>query len=379
MSFIKDFNRANHSASVRSGVTYSEGLSAFETLYIQNRSLSYMAHFSDAPPEKYRALVTHFPNGVLVLFDSELRYEIVGPETLPFSKRDASKMVGKTIYDLFPEETATQLEPKLRATPTGELCSFDMEYEEQVHHIETRPVRIQGDTYGALVTQEVTEERQTARELEQQNQRLDKFARIVSHDLLNPLNVAQGRLELAQEECDTEHHNAIATALDRIQRIVEDVLWLAREGQDIGSVEPVALGKAIESAWRMVSGQADNAELRYAGDESQLPTVKADYDRLCQLLENLFKNAVEHGGDDVTITVGALADGFSIGDDGPGIPDEEREDVFDPGYSTVEDGTGLGLSIVKQVVEAHDWEIQVTESSAGGARFEFTGLDVVAK
>lgn len=338
-----------------------------------------MAHFSDAPIDGHRALVTHFPNGVLVLFDAELRYQIVGPETLPFSQRDASEMVGKTVHELFPEETATQLEPKLRATIAGESCSFDMEYEVHVHHIETRPVRIEGDTYGALVTQEVTEERQTARDLERQNKRLDKFAGIVSHDLRNPLNIAQGQLELAQEECDTEHHDAIATALDRMQRIVEDVLWLAREGQDIGSVAPVALGKAIESAWGMVSEPTDDAELRYGSDESQLPTIEADYDRLCQLLENLFKNAVEHGGDGVTLTVDTLVDGFSIEDDGPGIPDEARDDVFDPAYSTAEDGTGFGLSIVEQIVNAHDWEIHVTEGSDGGARFEITGVEVVAE
>lgn len=338
-----------------------------------------MAHASDAPPAGYRALVTHFPNGVLVLFDAELRYQIVGPETLPFSKREASEMVGQTIADLFPEETATQLEPKLRATIEGESCSFDIEFEDHVHHLETKPVQIEGETYGALVTQEVSEERQTAGELERENNRLDKFASVVSHDLRNPLNVAQARLELAQDECDSEHHDAIATALDRMQRIIKDVLWLAREGQDIGSVEPVALGDAIESAWEMVADQVDEAELRYERSAGQLPTIKADDDRLRQLLENLFKNAVEHGGDDVTITVGTLADGFYVEDDGPGIPEQERDAVFDAGYSTKEDGTGFGLIIVKQVVEAQDWEIHLTEGTSGGARFEISGIDAASE
>lgn len=335
-----------------------------------------MTHSPDAPPEGYRALVSHFPNGVLVLFDAELRYQIVGPETLPFSKREASEMVGKTIHDLFPGETATQLEPKLQATIAGESCSFDMEYGEHVHHIETTPVSIEGDRYGTLVTQEVTEERQTARELTRQNNRLDKFAGIVSHDIQNPLIVAQGRLELAQQECETEHHDAIATALDRMQRIIEDVLWLAREGQDIGSVELVSLGEAVESAWEMVSERADSAELRYGTDESQLPMIEADYDRLCQLLENMLTNAIEHGGDDVTVTIGELDDGFYIEDDGAGIHPDERDDVFDVGYSSSAEGTGFGLNIVKQIVDAHGWDSRVTSSSEGGARFEITGLRV---
>nr|WP_079991684.1 ATP-binding protein [Halobaculum gomorrense] len=77
--------------------------------------------------------------------------------------------------------------------------------------------------------------------------------------------------------------------------------------------------------------------------------------------------------------VGVLDDGFYIEDDGPGIPENKREDVFDAGYSTAEDGAGFGLSIVKHVAEAHGWEIQVTDGSEGGARFEITGIEFAAE
>jgi signal transduction histidine kinase len=77
----------------------------------------------------------------------------------------------------------------------------------------------------------------------------------------------------------------------------------------------------------------------------------------------------------VTVTVGELADGFYIEDDGPGIPEGDWQTVFDPGYSTAEQGTGFGLSIVKQVVDAHDWAIEITEGTKGGARFEITGVE----
>ncbi len=75
------------------------------------------------------------------------------------------------------------------------------------------------------------------------------------------------------------------------------------------------------------------------------------------------RNAVEHGGEDVTVTVGELDDGFYVEDDGPGIPENARDNVFDVGYSTTEDGTGFGLSIVKQVADAHGWTIRVTDGS----------------
>jgi signal transduction histidine kinase len=86
-------------------------------------------------------------------------------------------------------------------------------------------------------------------------------------------------------------------------------------------------------------------------------------------------DSVEHGGPDVTITVGDLADGFYVTDDGPGIPEDDRELVFESGYSTASDGTGFGLSIVERLASAHGWEVRVTDAADGGARFEITGVD----
>jgi PAS domain S-box-containing protein len=223
---------------------------------------------------------------------------------------------------------------------------------------------------------DISEQIARERELARKNEELEQFASVVSHDLRNPLGVAKGRLELAQEDCECEHHSAISTALDRIERIVEDVLWLAREGRDIGSTERVDLTEAIDAAWRMVVDDSLEAELIVEG---RLNSIEADYDRLCQLLENIFRNAVEHGGEEVVVTVGKLDDGFYIEDDGPGIPENKRDEVFDAGVSTSEEGTGFGLSIVRKIVEAHGWEIRVMEGTDGGARFEITGVEFVAE
>ena len=87
------------------------------------------------------------------------------------------------------------------------------------------------------------------------------------------------------------------------------------------------------------------------------------------------RDAGEHDGRHVTVTVGALADGFHVSDDGHGIPEGERDRVFESGWTTAREGTGLGLSIVAEIVEAHGWEIRATESPDGGARFEVTGVE----
>ena len=102
----------------------------------------------------------------------------------------------------------------------------------------------------------------------------------------------------------------------------------------------------------------------------------ADRSRLHQLIENLIRNAIEHGGEAVTVTIGDRANGFYVADDGPGIPVNERDEVFETGYSTREDGTGFGLNIVREIVDAHGWGIAVAESAEGGARFEITDVDL---
>lgn len=107
--------------------------------------------------------------------------------------------------------------------------------------------------------------------------------------------------------------------------------------------------------------------------------IRADESRLRQVFENLIRNSIEHGGGDVTVRVGELADGFYVEDDGPGIPSGERERIFEAGHSTGEDSTGFGLSIVKEIVEAHGWQISATEGAAGGARFEITGVEITAE
>ena len=93
------------------------------------------------------------------------------------------------------------------------------------------------------------------------------------------------------------------------------------------------------------------------------------------MFENLFTNAVEHGGPAVTVRVGQFADdGIYVEDTGTGIPEAKREAVFEPGHSSASGGTGFGLTIVKRIAEAHGWEVEVRRGRDGGARFEFTGV-----
>jgi len=207
------------------------------------------------------------------------------------------------------------------------------------------------------------------RQLQQTNQRLEQFASTVSHDLRNPLNTMEGSLELAETTGDPEDFDRCRQAVSRMRRLIDDLLALAREGETIGDQEPVDLAAVVEESWATV--ETANATLVTGIDQ----TVLADESRLKQLFGNLVRNAIEHGNDSVTVAIGELDGGFYLEDDGPGIPENERDEVFDAGYSTSTDGTGFGLAIVREIADAHDWEIAVTESGTGGARFEIIGVE----
>jgi signal transduction histidine kinase len=198
---------------------------------------------------------------------------------------------------------------------------------------------------------------------------------VVSHDLRSPLSVIEGRLALAREECESAHLDPIGDAVDRMNSIIDDVLWLAREGRDIDETEAVALQDVIEDAWSIVTDDQGGSELILGDDPDGWDPISADRNRLRQLLENLFRNTIDHAGPDVTVRVETIDAGFAIEDDGPGIPEAERERVFESGYSTAQEGIGFGLAIVRQVADAHGWEVGVTDGSDDGARFEITGVE----
>ena len=349
------------------------------------------------------SLAAAFPDYVFFL-DEEGTYREVWLATQheDWGGHPEPDLLGATIGDYLGDEAASTLVGVIDdALATGEVqeVEYAVEIEGETLWLEAHvaPLPADGDSEVVVVARDITTQRQYEQRLEAQNERLDEFASMVSHDLRNPLNVVQGRLELIDSaagdpEAVQGHVDDARNAAQRMADLIEDMLTVARTEQRSLTVGPVSLGEAARRAWGAVS--ASDAALSVDAADCR---IRADEGELIRLLENLFRNSVEHGStgsrtpsgdsvehgstssrpeaDDLSVTVERIDGGFAVADDGDGIPERHRDRVFESGYSTASDGTGYGLDIVERVVAAHGWSIELADGD-GGARFEITGVEV---
>jgi len=295
---------------------------------------------------------------------------------------DAATAVGRNCRFLQGPDTDPDTVAEIRAAIAAEesvsvdLLNYDDDDDPFWNQLDIAPVE---DDDGEVThyfgfQKEITERKRLEERLERENERLSTFANVVSHDLRNPLGVARGAataLSVVDLPDDARSElDRMETAFDRMETLVEDVLALARQGKVVDDPEPTSVPTVVSGAWAAVDASAATLEL-----DDDLGVIRADPERLQALFENLFRNAVEHVGPNVSVTVGAVCDGFYVEDDGPGIPPDGREEVFDQGYTTDDDGTGFGLAIVDSVASAHGWSVAAEAGSSGGARFVVSDVE----
>jgi PAS domain S-box-containing protein len=255
---------------------------------------------------------------------------------------------------------------------TVQLRNYREDGTEFWNRISIAPVH---DDEGSVVNfvgfqQNITARKRKERQLERQLAQFEDFGGVVSHDLRTPLETVRGRVELARETGDIGHLQQAETALERLDALIDDLANVMREGELVNDVRSIALDEVVHAVWDTIETADETLTIEVN------TSIQADEDALTRLVENLFKNAFEHGGADVSVTVGVLADGFYVEDDGPGVPVDERDRVFEAGYSTKPEGHGFGLASVRHLAVAHGWDITVTEGSDGGARFELTDIEI---
>jgi PAS domain S-box-containing protein len=216
------------------------------------------------------------------------------------------------------------------------------------------------------ILRDATREHQQREELIRQNERLDEFTSIVSHDLRTPLQNAKTATEMAQVTGDDSHFEAIEREHERMDQMIDELLTLAKEGESVTEPEAIDISTLATEAWESFGSPEDTLEV----SDTDI-TVSGDGSRIRRLLENLFRNVDEHCDSPVTVAIDKTADGFAIADSGAGLNGIDADQIFEPGYTTATDGTGFGLAIVKRIADAHGWTVSVTESTDGGLRFKF--------
>lgn len=293
-----------------------------------------------------------------------------------------SRLYGYDQHDLIDEQVADYFHPDDRQRVIEAFQTIVTADEQTVKAVEYRHRTVDGtylwvesvgsstptpEDHYVINSRDISLQKQREQELREANDRLEQFTEFVTHDLRNPLSVAQGYLDLAVDT-QTDHYETVENALGRMETLIEELRADSHFEELTLHCEPMSLQAVSETCWQHVS-TADGT-LQTAVDHR----IEADRFRLMQLLENVFRNAIEHNDGIVEVTVSTLDDGFYIADDGSGIPETARTQVFERGYTTAAGGTGLGLDIVTQVADAHGWELSVGESNEGGLRINVTGV-----
>ncbi|EMA23389.1 ATP-binding response regulator [Haloarcula argentinensis] len=192
----------------------------------------------------------------------------------------------------------------------------------------------------------------------------DEISSGISHDAKNPLNVVMGRLELL--DIGEPHEDALLRSVNRVESLLTDLSRIGSIGRPVSETESLSLADVATEVWATAS--YENAALEVVTDTA----VDAENDRLQLLLRELFDNAVAHTEGPVTVTVGATESGFYVADDGPGIPESDRDSVFEQGFGTTREGEGYGLFLVDTAARAHGWTVSIGDSESGGTRIDVT-------
>ncbi|AZH26077.1 PAS domain S-box protein [Haloplanus aerogenes] len=215
------------------------------------------------------------------------------------------------------------------------------------------------------------------RELQRERNRLEFMNRLLRHNLLNSLNVVDARLEMLDGRVDFEVSDHLQTAIDRTNEMSEFVEMVREVTNVIGSSDEQELGPVdIED---VVTSHVERTRDSYPAAEIHLdPVPEVDIvadDLIGEVLDNVLVNAVQHNPDPApTVWVEVTTDDdevvVTVADDGPGIPDDEKADIFGRDAKTFDDpSAGFGLYLVKEILDSYGGRITVEDNQPQGSRF----------
>jgi len=333
---------------------------------------------------RFEELVEHVPTGIFrAKHDSDGTFLEANP----------------TMVELFDADSKVDL----LSTPVADIYDdaddrrafFDTLAEQDVVTEKLRLRTLTGDMFWGLVTvcrfegadgeayidgaiKDVTETREYQQVLEERNERLELLNRIVRHDIRNDMQLVQGMADLLDDLSDEREQPHLETIQARTEHVVEltDLMGelmdaLVSEGED--TLEPTNLSFVLDREVREASSSYPDATIRMRGNVP-LVEVMAN-DMLRSVFRNLLNNAVQHhDGDEPTVEVSAEVEDdwvlVRVADDGPGIPEAQRETVFGKGEKGIDsEGTGLGLYLVYTLVDHYGGSVWIDDNEPRGSVF----------
>ena len=345
-----------------------------------------LAHANDALRKSealYRNLAQHFPNGVVALFDHELRYTLAAGAGFEQLGLTNGAWEGKTVADVWPPDLAVEIAQKYRTALAGEATVSEIQHNRCVHVLYALPLtNSEGGVYaGMMMTQDITARTEVERLKEE-------LVGIVSHELRTPLTSLRGFSELLlNKQFSPEQQRQFLTIIQhestRLANLINDFLDLRRieAGRQVLRLDVVDLNVLIRERVSMLPPVNESHEISLLLPHTPLE-VKADEERIHQVLANLLSNAIKYSPNGGKISVGAHHGNGEVivwvTDHGIGIPADAIPKLFSKFFRVNQPqtknigGTGLGLALVKEIVEAHQGRVWVESELGVGSSFFFS-------
>ncbi|QIB74090.1 PAS domain S-box protein [Halogeometricum borinquense] len=318
----------------------------------------------------------------------------VNDAAIEFSGVEREKLVGKHLWEETwwdaNQENVDEMKDAIRLASTGEFVRYEVTGEdpdtgeEFVMDFSITPVTDERGEVVLLVPEgrDITERKQRERELRRERKRLEFMNRILRHNLLNGLNVVSARSEILQDFVDDAGRSHLTTVRERVGEMVDLVETMRSFTKAIVDSEShelklKPLGKVLVRELERLDD--DNDEVMITTDGAIPDVVVVADDLLPQVFENVLSNAVQHNDKAVprvSVSVEQRGDGavaVRIADNGPGIPDEEKQRIVEKdveGLATP--GSGFGLYLVKELVDSYGGTIDVSDNDPEGAVFTIT-------
>jgi signal transduction histidine kinase len=291
-----------------------------------------------------------------------------------------AELVGRHVTEVLPENVANQwLAYGDDALASGQRVSFESSHDGTHYHTIVVPITLgtESDTVQVL-SRDITDRIEYQRELEETTEELELINRFVRHDIRNDINLVYawaGALEAHVDEEGREYIERIRSTSDHITELTQIAGEFVETVSGSGEVElnAVDLRQALSDELQKCRQSYERATFQV---NDTIPAVNVHANgMLSSVFRNLLNNAVQHNDGDhpqvyVSVSVGEEAVTVTVADDGPGIPDEQKDGIFGKGEQGAESsGSGIGLYLVYTLVSEYGGRVRAEDSDIGGARF----------